>query len=83
MFYQKVEVIYDLELLMIWNRKKNGKQYLVYGLNNEPDHQPNLTSIKNDLIKNERQLKNLQDSQYKKLKHKVKELQQEMKDLMQ
>lgn len=49
-YFQKVECIYDLELLMVWNYKTKGKKFLVYGQDVTDDYGKNKESFDNGKV---------------------------------
>jgi hypothetical protein len=50
-FFQKVDTIYELELLMLWNFKSKNEKFLVYGKNEKENDLPTREDIQDDLKK--------------------------------
>jgi hypothetical protein len=78
-----VTVIYDLELLMFWNKNKNNiKYHLLYAKNVDTEENMNFRSLSQLVKKNHKKVKREQMEKFQNMKAKIENLKEEIKQTM-
>jgi hypothetical protein len=83
MYYQKVSIIYDLELLMFWNKhKETDKFHLLYAKNLNVEDETNFRTLNLRIKQNHKKVKKEQKENFDKMNSKIESLKDEVKQTM-